>query len=226
MDAFLVRKKRKPSQEPAITLQPDGGGSSGGNEVDEDSTDVKLAMLSSLYPDLDQETLLDLLLAYDGSVQATSQALRASSWSHPPSSRKASNATVSQSSLRAFAVAASSAADPSPSASKKAKPLSRKGATLHLYDPKDIGEHTPCTVIHNFLPPDEARDLLVELLAESETFEKITFKLFDSVVSSPHTSGFYVGTSDELDQQRHEYVYNGARLTVRDDTHNIPAPVG
>ena len=53
----------------------------------------------------------------------------------------------------------------------------------------------------------------VELLEESKTFEKITFKLFDNVVSSPHTSSFFVGM-DEIDRQRYEYVYNGSVLTV------------
>jgi hypothetical protein len=116
---------------------------------------------------------------------------------------------VAQTSLRSYAVAS---IEPGPS--KKPKLLSKKGATTHLFDPKDISEHTPCTVIHNFLPSEDANALLVELLEESKTFEKITFKLFDNVVSSPHTSSFYVGSYDELDQQKHEYVYNGARLTV------------
>ena len=56
--------------------------------------------------------------------------------------------------------------------------------------------------------------MLVELLEESKTFEKITFKLFDNVVSSPHTSGFYVGSYDEMNKQKHEYIYNGASLSV------------
>jgi hypothetical protein len=84
-----------------------------------------------------------------------------------------------------------------------------------LYDPIDISEHSPCTIIHNFLPPDEADSLLRELLEESKSFEKITFKLFDNVVSSPHTSGFYVGSHKEMQEQRREYVYNGSRMTVR-----------
>ncbi|KAK1759443.1 hypothetical protein QBC47DRAFT_371976 [Echria macrotheca] len=201
MDAFITRRKRKSSPEPALqtnrTDEDDDG---------EDSTDVKLAMLASLHPEFDQETLLDLLLAHDGSVQATSQALSARL---PP--RKSVAGTVAQTSLRSFTLE-HAGNSPAPGA-KRTKLLSRKGATLHLYDPVDIAEHTPCTVLLNFLPADEANDLLVELLEESKTFEKITFKLFDNVVSSPHTSSFYVESYDERDQQMHEYVYNGARLT-------------
>lgn len=195
MDAFVTRKKRKSSPE----AQLDEGES-------EEPTDVKLAILSSLHPAFDQEILLDVLLAHDGSVKATSLCLRQSK---PPKK----SGVVAQTSLRSYAIAPASAAQES-GPSKKPKLLSRKGATLHLFDPQDISEHTPCTIIHNFLPAEDANSLLLELLQESNTFEKITFKLFDNVVSSPHTSSFYVGTYDELDQQMHEYVYNGARLTV------------
>ncbi len=64
------------------------------------------------------------------------------------------------------------------------------------------------------MPPDDANELLRELLEESKSFEKITFKLFDNVVSSPHTSSFYVQNLDEVNRQRLEYVYNGSSLTV------------
>ena len=57
-----------------------------------------------------------------------------------------------------------------------------------------------------------------ELLNEAESFEKITFKLFDNVVSSPHTSGFFVESYDEIQRQKTDYHYNGARLTVSLDS--------
>lgn len=85
---------------------------------------------------------------------------------------------------------------------------------MHLYDPVDVATHTPCTIVHNFLPADDANDLLKELLEESESFEKITFKLFENVVSSPHTMGFYVENNNDIEAQKTAYLYNGARLTV------------
>lgn len=85
---------------------------------------------------------------------------------------------------------------------------------MHLYDPVDVAAHTPCTIVHNFLPADDANALLKELLEESESFEKITFKLFENVVSSPHTMGFYVESNDDIEAQKTAYLYNGARLTV------------
>lgn len=73
-----------------------------------------------------------------------------------------------------------------------------------MFDPEDIEEHTPCSIIHNFLPSDLANDLLNELLEEAKSFERNTFKLFDNVVSSPHSSSFYVDSLDEVQRQKSE----------------------
>jgi len=194
MEAFITRKKRK--------READSERKTSGE--DEEPTEVKLALLSSLHPSLDQEALLDILLAHDGSVSEASASLRPQN-----APRKSGGVIGSQTSLKFLS---SDGQSPSPA---KARLLSKKGATLHLYDPADIAEHTPCTIIHNFLPPDEANSLLKELLEESKTFEKITFKLFDNIVTSPHTSCLYVGSNAELNQQKYEYVYNGSKLTVQ-----------
>ncbi|KAH9438700.1 hypothetical protein MCOR02_002307 [Pyricularia oryzae] len=188
MDAFVTRKKRKSSPTPLNDFCEDGDG--------DESTDFKLTLLSSLHPDLDHEALLDVLLAHEGCVSDASAAL---SLPQKQNITKYSKPGA-QSSLRSFANPVSGDLS-SPIPAKKSKLLSKKGKTLFLFDPLDIAEHTPCTVIHNFLPPEAANDLLRELLFESETYEKITFKLFDNVVSSPHTSGFYVGSEEELNDQ-------------------------
>jgi len=200
MDAFVTRK-RKPSPDLANASQ---------NDDSEQSTEIKLAILSSLYPKVDQETLLDVLLAHDGDVEATRQALKAPYLLQTPKANR--SGLSSQTSLRAFAVTSSNNASPD---FKRPKVLSRKGQTLHLYDPKDISEHTPCSVILNFLPAEEANALLLELLEEAKTFQRATFKLFDNVVTSPHTSCLYIGSQKELQEQKHEYVYNGEKMTVR-----------
>jgi hypothetical protein len=196
MDSFVQRKKRKLGEDAGTPL----------NETEDDSTDVKLAMLSSLHPAIDQEALLDVLLAHDGSVQDASASLRA------PARAKTPGALGYQSSLRHFAASSTADGDTSP---RKKKMMSKKGSTLHLFDPADVAEHTPCTIIHNFLPKEVANDLLREMIQESKTFEKITFKLFENVVSSPHTSGLFVESYDEVRMQKTEYLYNGAALLVR-----------
>lgn len=193
MKAFLTRQKRKASREPSPIA----------NTHDDEPTEVKLALLSSLHPEVEQDTLMDVLLAHDGSVQDASASLQ-----HFRPGSKKSGVIGQQQSLRHFA----KPGDPSSPPKKRLK--SKKGSTLHLFDPEDVAEHTPCTIIHNFLPPDLANGLLQELLNESDSFERSTFKLFDNIVSSPHTSSFYVSTKQEMDMQKNDYFYNGARLTV------------
>jgi hypothetical protein len=203
MDAFVSRKKRKLS----LTESPSTIGEiSPLSAPDDESTDFKLAVLFSLHPCLDQQVLLDVLLAHDGSVEAATTSLKPAD--SPP--RKSSAATGYQSSLSTFVAQNDSLDGPA----KRAKLLSKKGKTLHLYDPIDIAAHTPCSIIHNFLPAEDANALLEELLNESPTFERITFKLFDNVVQSPHTACFYVESQEEMQTQKTDYIYNGALLTV------------
>ncbi|KAH8173033.1 2OG-Fe(II) oxygenase superfamily protein [Sarocladium implicatum] len=199
MENFLSRPKRKPSSSPERVLpaKPQA-------DDEEEPTEFKLALLTSLYPGHAQDGLLDVLLAHDGSVPDALSSLAATA---PKSANKVSTVIGYQQSLRHYAKASG---EESP---QKKRPKSRKGSTLHLYSPNDVAEHTPCTIIHNFLPSDLANDLLKEMLEEAKSFEKNTFKLFDNVVSSPHTSSFFVESYDDIRQQKTEYLYNGATLT-------------
>ncbi|GAO18136.1 uncharacterized protein UV8b_01208 [Ustilaginoidea virens] len=203
MKSFLTKQACEPNPQPKRKLSPDLELDPDSND---DSTEVKLALLSSVYPALAPETLLDILLAHDGSVSQASAALRANTQRQRQRDRRPA-AIGSQPSLKQYA-SPGDAASPS---NKKMK--ARKGSTLHLYDPDDVAEHTPCTIIHHFLPAEDAKDLLKELLEEARSFEQITFKLFDNVVSSPHTSAFFVDSSEELTAQKSEYYYNGSQLT-------------
>jgi len=176
---------------------------------DEDSTDIKLATLASLYPHLDQVLLLDLLISANGSVEAAKISLANSTRVSSPRKRSATGIGY-QTSLASFRKAEEIGLDVP---STKRRQLTRKGQTLHLYSPEDIAAHTPCSIIHNFLPADEADNLLIELLEEATTFEKQTFKLFDNVVQSPHSACFYVNSLEETEQQKTNYLYNGQYLT-------------
>jgi alkylated DNA repair dioxygenase AlkB len=215
MDAFLQRSKRKSD---AGVLPP---GKRQRDEGENDPTEVKLAQLSSAFPKLSEDMLLDVLLAHEGSVPEAMASLRIATAMSSP--RKSSSVQGHQSSLRFFTDSPVLEINPLQLA-KRAKVLSRKGDTLHLYDPDDIGKHTPCTIIHNFLPAEQANDLLREMLDESKSFEKITFKIFDNVAASPHTSSFFVDDYEEQMRQKSEYVYNGAYLTdVRRITPHLQA---
>lgn len=211
MEAFVSRKRPKlmPFVDTGKTDHPQN--SSTAIEEESDCTDLKLAMLASLFPDTDQATLLDILLASEGSVEQAREVLSSPAASSPR--KKSTNGVGYQTSLASFKHARSNSNGQS--SSTAGKPLTRKGQTLHLYTPEQIEKHTPCSIIHNFLPAETADDLLKELLNEAPTFERQTFKLFDNVVQSPHSACFYVESSVEREVQKKEYLYNGSYLNVR-----------
>ena len=171
----------------------------------EDSTEVKLAILSSLYSDYSQDNLLEILLLCEGSVEQALKRLATAEQALPE--RKRVNTTVGLQSALTFAGREDDVTSP-----KKARTLTKKGRTLHLYAPADIAAHTPCSIIHNFLPPELATSLLKELLPEVSSYSSATFKLFDNVVKSPHTACFYVNDLEERNRQKNEYLYNGSNL--------------
>ena len=208
MDSFICRKRAKsPSTPPQATLPT----STETHNIDEDSTALKLATLCALLPTLAQATLLNLLISAEGSVENVLNSF--SELGSPPRNNinnKRPTASVGhQTSLSAFRKA-----EPGSPSTKRRRALTRKGQTLHLYTPEDIAAHTPCSIIHNFLPAREADELLKELLEEAPTFQRQTFKMFDNVVQSPHSACFYVDSLEERERQKTEYLYNGSYLEV------------
>ncbi|KAI4679581.1 hypothetical protein J4E81_010387 [Alternaria sp. BMP 2799] len=203
MDAFVSRK-RKWDEGPSKSVASTGKRPSEARDPEEESTDFKLALLASLHPAVDEGTLLEALLAADGAVEQASECL-----SRPqvtsPRKRPASSTVGYQSSLSSYRIA------PANGALTK-KPLVRKGKTLSLYSPEDIEAHTPCSIIHNFLPVEQADALLSQLLDASSTYDRYEFKLFDRVVVSPHTYSFYVNSLEEAERQKTEYIYNGGQI--------------
>lgn len=193
-------RKRKRSSRPS-SPQPQGQG-------DAEDTDFKLAVLASLNPTKGQDVLLDYLLAYDGSVEDASSAINAPETA--ASARKRSAATGHQSSLASFATSKGSSGSQSPAPRKQ---LTKKGQTLHLYTPEDVENHTPCSIIHNFLSSQDADDLLRELLEEAPAFKRDVFQLFERTVESPHSMGFYVDTPHEIKEQKDQYAYNGSYIS-------------
>lgn len=230
MDAFVSRKRRKlssPAGEDADRQDDPAEGRITDNQSEE-STDIKLAILMSLHPDIKQDDILDILVSCDGSVEAASSLI---------ASR---NSTVDVSSPRKRATPGSFGVQTSLSSHLLTKdrdgslmkmnenmgnrrPLTtKKGQTLHLYAPEDVSTYTPCTIIHNFLPTEEANALLVELLEESKHFSRTEFQLFNRTVQSPHTHSMYVSTPEEYRQQTSEYMYGGTyRSNVRQATPNM-----
>ncbi|PYH96703.1 hypothetical protein BO71DRAFT_396832 [Aspergillus ellipticus CBS 707.79] len=211
MERFISRKRRPWS--PPAPPPP----------AEDDSTDVKLALLMSLFPDMALETLMEILVSSGGCVETASSTLNAqnaanATVAHPPKRRAIPGAPAIQTSL------SSHIQSPTPTTTTSKKLLTKKGKTLHLYSPEDIATHTPCTLIHNFLPPDQANALLLELLDESKHFSRYQFQLFDRTVQSPHSASVYVSTPEEYRQHTSEYTYGGTyRSNVRQITPHMRA---
>jgi len=205
METFVSRKRRRLSSEDVGDDENNG----------ENTTDFKLAVLASLHPEFDQEILLDSLLDADGSVEQASNHLLGRTATTSPSKGQNRPSTIGyQSSLSSFARRSASVSP------VKKQQLTKKGKTLHLYSPEDIEQHTPCSIIHNFLPKEDADALLQEILPETPSFSREKFKLFDRVVESPHSICFYVNSMDEMRVQKSEYVYNGSY--VHDVRQSLP----
>ncbi|THW31305.1 hypothetical protein D6D25_05697, partial [Aureobasidium pullulans] len=197
MDAFISKKRRRISDVSSPSAR------TGQQHDHEETTEMKLALLASLHPDITQDTLLEALLSEDGQVDKASESLadRATSLAPPKRAKTVGHQSTLGNLIRAAGGELLSS-----------RPLTKKGKTLFLYSPKDIETHTPCSIIHNFLPTHEANALLEELLHESKTFEKETFQLFDRTVESPHTMSFYVDSFKEVEEQKTTYVYNGSQI--------------
>lgn len=207
MDAFVSRKRKRDEQSLKLSVSATSVQQPTSTvEQEEESTDFKLALLASLHAQVEEPVLLEALLAADGSVERASESL-----TQPPNpsprSRSAPTTVGYQSSLTSYCIAP-------PSGAPAKKPVIKKGKTLFLYSPEDIQTHTPCSIIHNFLPAKQADALLSQLLDEVPTFQKNEFKLFDRVVLSPHTYSFYVNSLEEAEKQKTEYIYDGRQIEV------------
>jgi alkylated DNA repair dioxygenase AlkB len=219
MDGFVSRKRRR--------LSNSGEESSLNQELShpDDSTDIKLAILLSLFPEIKQDELLDVLVSCDGSVETVSALLSTQATASTPLTKKRAAPAPSlgmQTSLSShvFTTAQDGTMKPiNETVKKRRPPPTKKGQILHLYSPEDIAVYTPCTIVHNFLPTEAANSLLEELLDESKHFQRYDFQVFNRTVQSPHTHAVYVSTPEEHRQQTSEYTYGGTyRSNVRQAT--------
>jgi alkylated DNA repair dioxygenase AlkB len=202
MDSFVSRK-RKEAEEHGDTKAPSK------TSDDDTDTDTKIAILASLLPEFDQSLLLDALVGANGSIEEAMISLtgsRENAVEATQQSAKKPRTIGYQSSLSKYGVRVPT--EQAPATSR----LTKRGQTLHLFDPDDVAAHTPCSIVHNFLPPREADALLEELLEEAKTFSRASFRIFENIVQSPHSACFYVESIEERRRQQTEYLYNGGYL--------------
>ncbi|KAF3931299.1 hypothetical protein ABW19_dt0201140 [Dactylella cylindrospora] len=182
---------------------------------EEESTDFKLALLSSLQPSLSPETLLELLLTCSGSVEEASK-LATSKNISGPSSKRPSTAITTQSSLSTYLSDNQGISGIGDVTSSRPIPFPLppvpKSQTIHLTTPSQVPYHAPATLHPSFLPTSIANQLLNECLNEVPSFGKYEFRLFERNVSSPHTAAFYVKDEEMATKHRGGYMYNGSYL--------------
>ncbi|KAF3917693.1 hypothetical protein AA313_de0209785 [Arthrobotrys entomopaga] len=176
-------------------------------EDEEDSTDFKLALLSSLHPTLSPSVLLELLLTSNGSV-AEASTLASSQTSSPK--KPSSSIITTQSSLSTYL--SSSDSSNTPKRIPFPLPPIPKFKTLHLTTPSQVPFHAPATLHPSFLSTETANKLLTECLNEVPSFGRYEFRLFERNVSSPHTAAFYVKDEEMAKKHRGGYMYNGSYL--------------
>jgi hypothetical protein len=175
-------------------------------DEDGESTELKLAILASLHPDKSQEVLMDYLLAYNGEIEKVSEALSNASETGVNKKRQHSAMNGYQSSIDKFAA---TTGDGNRSSKPVAKSLVKKGKTLHLYSPAEIERYTPCSLIHNFLPQALAASLLDEMLAESATYLRNDFQMFERTVTTNHTWRLYLDDPSSVESQQSALQYDG-----------------
>ncbi|KAL5338471.1 hypothetical protein BJX70DRAFT_198212 [Aspergillus crustosus] len=197
MDRYLSRKRPHGPADPQPAPSDD----------DDVSTDIKLAQLLSLFPDTPQDTLLDILVSCSGSVETTITTLTEQKQlsSTTPKRPKITGASAIQTSLTSHIG--------TPNSSLKRPTPVQKGKTLYLYSPEDVSAYTSCTIIHNFLPAEQANALLLELLDESRHFSRYQLQIFDRTVESPHSTCVYVSTPEEQALHANDYTYGGSYHT-------------
>ncbi|KAL8953748.1 MAG: hypothetical protein Q9222_000430 [Ikaeria aurantiellina] len=223
MDNFVSRKRLKLDRSSHVDGKDDRG-SSIVQEDPHESTDLKLAILASLYPDTDHSTLLDILIASDGSVEQSSETLSSSFVLSPK--RKLTGGVGHQTSLANFRHPGEGSIGLSLPAVKL--PLTRKGQTLHLYTPEDVEAHTPCSIVHDFLPSQVAEDLLRELMQEAVSFERQTFKMFDNDVRqiTPRMRGVSelvkTAVNEEIAQRSKRHYPDGKKLKYQSPHEWVP----
>ncbi|KAL4780527.1 hypothetical protein BJX76DRAFT_360786 [Aspergillus varians] len=219
MDRYLSRKRpRSPQVEPQTVTAAD----------DDDSTDIKLAQLVSLFADTPQDTLLDILVSCGGVVETAITTITEQKQTQLPKRPKTTGAPGIQTSLTShILVSPGKGENEGDSALKRQQtqaPVVQKGKTLYLFSPEDVAAHTSCTIIHNFLPPEQANALLLELLDESQYFSRYKLQIFDRTVESPHSTCSYFSTPEEEAQHTNEYTYGGSYHTnIRQATPHLRA---
>lgn len=185
------------------------------------NTDSKIEKLSLIYPSIEKSTLLELLLACNGSQKGTENLINESL---PPSQqpkRRKAEGPLYQSSLSSIILS-----DNDQQNSVKRRHLNSDYATtktmkrtssraLLLYQPEDVKRHLhPYVSLHRpFLSPDLSNRLLQHLCKNIKPQLKANeFYLFGQLCKSEHELGMF---SRSNDPEAENLIYNGKNVSTK-----------
>ncbi|KAF8454181.1 hypothetical protein BGX38DRAFT_1295271 [Terfezia claveryi] len=193
-----------PAKKPKLSLPPPPATDRGESDDNLD-TDTKLAILSSLFPLVAHEVLLEVLVTAEGSLETAQKILGGGgvTGAAPQNSKRGTvSSSGAQASLSSYLPAATSSSSTTNTTNNNngissLMPRPQKGKPLLLFKPEHVAALTPCTLITGFLPGEVANELLLELVREAQGFVKkgsreVRFVLWGKEVWSRHTSALYV----------------------------------
>lgn len=161
--------------------------------------DASLALLISIFENVDPSNLLQVLASHDGDLNEAIVELSTPEQLKPDSNDDRSQ-KPRQTGLECLKW------------TKSSERRRKNEAILELHTASQIESILPCTLIRNVLPIALSRSLLEKMLVEAETWTKGYFKLFDRTVSSPHVANFYLRSKEEI-AKHNTYVYNGQSIS-------------
>ncbi|KTW26406.1 hypothetical protein T552_02887 [Pneumocystis carinii B80] len=192
-------------------------------DIDENDTEIKLALLLSVFPDESIETLLEKLLENNGIVENILNVNSRTDFRNESALLKRKKQKKIEEFIENDEYKRKSTFVPGQLSSDTLWPIKmQKDDSLelskrinihvqHLYFPDQIEKLTPCTLIHNFLEKDMCNSLLLKMLKESETWKRNEFMLFEKKVVSPHKSCYYL-YSDENKLLEQKFFHNGLEI--------------
>lgn len=163
-------------------------------------TDRKIEVLKKEYPGIEEETLLELLIACDGSAEATMSMINDS---FPTIQRKRKVGALYQTSITSLIAPVSK--------QKKLKVLSGRKKVITLNTADEVEQHlAPYVSFHkSFLPTDLADRTLGYLVTQTDKVSPNEFYLFDNLCKANHSLGFF--HTPNLNSVYENLIYNGKK---------------
>lgn len=177
----------------------------------EDTTDEKLTKLKSYFPEVSNETLLELLVSCSGDTSRVLDLLEVNKEETCKGNlcaRSQSKRVNYQTTLKRFVVDSECDDHEHKQKGKIPRMLDStiKGRTYHLYDPDMVNRHLPCTFHLDVFPKELADRLLTVLLKDSKEWTSRSFYMFERLVKSHHSTALY---SDRNEFTTKDATYNG-----------------